>query len=263
MRRHFAVFAALLLGACVPQQRPSTAAPQTAAPTATAPTTIASADIGLPPPEGARRSDRTIARGAVGVRTSSALAIPPEAGERPERLKVAAVEPPKPSNAPPALPVTRPPTRPPTPPVTQAMTKADPAPPPSPPPPPAPALAERATSVQTGAAAPVEPPLAVPSGPTLTTILFAPRSADLSGGARLALEFFARDPATQRLRRIELWAWAGGDDPVEARKIAFACALAVHAYLIDLGVKARIEIGGFAETQDTSLNRVELASPKP
>lgn len=117
--------------------------------------------------------------------------------------------------------------------------------------------------MQTPAAAPLDPPPAAPSGPALTTVLFAPGSADLSDGARVALQFFVRDPAMQRLRRIELWAWAGGDDPVEARKIAFACALAVHAYLIDLGVKARIEIGGFAETQSASLNRVDVVSPKP
>jgi hypothetical protein len=246
MRRRFAVLAALLLlSACLPQQRPSTAAPPTAAPPA---------DIGLPPPDGAHRSDRAIARGAVGARAVSALAVPPGADERPERPKVAAVEPPKPNDAPPALPVTRP--------VTRAVTRPEPVPSPAPPPPLAPAPARQATPAQTAAAAPitapVESPLAAPSGPPLTTILFAPGSADLSDSARLALDFFAHDTATQRLRRIELWAWAGDDDPVEARKIAFACALAVHAYLIDLGVKARIEIGGFAEMPDASPNRVEL-----
>jgi hypothetical protein len=101
----------------------------------------------------------------------------------------------------------------------------------------------------------VAPP---PSDPPLVAVHFAPGSADLSDGARLVLELFARDPATQRLRRIELWGWASDEDPVEARKIAFACALTVHAYLIDQGIKARIDIGGFAETHDNSPNRVEL-----
>jgi hypothetical protein len=259
MRRRFAVLAALLLlGACLPQQRPSTASPPTASPTTAAPP----ADIGLPPPDGARRSDRAIARGAVGTRAASALAVPPGADERPERPKVAAVEPPQPNDAPPALPVTRPATRPVTRVVTRVVTRPEPVLPPAPPPMPAPAPARQATPAQTAAAAPitapVEPPLAAPGGAPLTTVLFAPGSADLSDSARLALDFFAHDPATQRLRRIELWAWAGDDDPVEARKIAFACALAVHAYLIDLGVKARIEIGGFAEMLDASPNRVEL-----
>ena len=79
----------------------------------------------------------------------------------------------------------------------------------------------------------------------------------------MALAFFAHDPATRRLRRIDLYAYAGGDDPVETRKIAFARALAVHAFLIDQGVKARIEIVGFAETQDAAPNRVDLISPRP
>jgi hypothetical protein len=253
MRGRFAGLAAfLLLSACVSQQRPSIAAP----------TTAASADTGLPAPEGARRRDRAIAaQGAVGTHTVGELAVPPEAGERPERPKVAALEPPPPSGVPPALPVTRPVTPPVTramtQPVTQVVTRPDPAPAP----PPAPAA--RARPAQTAAAVPAEPPLAAPSGPPLISVLFAPRSADLSDQARVALGFFAHDPATQRLRRIELWAWAGDDDPVQARKIAFACALAVHAYLIDQGVKARLEIGGFAEAHDASSSRVDLVSPKP
>ena len=79
----------------------------------------------------------------------------------------------------------------------------------------------------------------------------------------MALGAFVIDPATQRLRRIELWAWAGADDPIEARKIAVACALAVHAYLIDQGIKVRIDIGGVAEAQGNSPNRVELVKPGP
>ena len=148
-------------------------------------------------------------------------------------------------------------------PEARPQTRPEPVLPPAPPPQPASAPAKQATPAQTAAAAPVEPPLAAPSGPPLTTILFSPGSVDLSDSARLALDFFAHDPANQRLRRIELWAWAGDDDPVEARKIAFACALAVHAYLIDLGVRARIEIGGFAETHDASLNRVDVVGPRP
>ena len=102
--------------------------------------------------------------------------------------------------------------------------------------------------VQTAAAAPPEPQrLAPPAGVPLTTVVFTPRSANLSDGARIALGFFAQDPKTQRLRRIELWACSSADDPADAGKIALARVLAVHAFLIDMGLKAQIEIGGYSE----------------
>jgi hypothetical protein len=89
-------------------------------------------------------------------------------------------------------------------------------------------------------------------------VLFTPRSANLSDGARFALGFFAQDPKTQRLRRIELWASSSAEDPADAGKIAFARALAVHAFLIDLGVKADIEIGGYFEAQGIGADRVDV-----
>jgi hypothetical protein len=101
--------------------------------------------------------------------------------------------------------------------------------------------------VQTATAAPAERAVQPPAGPPLTTVIFSPRSANLSDDARIALGFFAQDPRTQRLRRIELWAGSSAENPDDAGKIAFARALAVHAFLIDLGVKANIEIGGYSE----------------
>jgi hypothetical protein len=108
------------------------------------------------------------------------------------------------------------------------------------------------------AAAPAGASRLPPGGQPLTTVLFSPRSADLSEQARVALAFFAQDPNTQRLRRLELWAGSSAENPAEAGKIAFARALAVHAYLIDLGVRARIEIGGYSETGGASPDRVDL-----
>jgi hypothetical protein len=98
----------------------------------------------------------------------------------------------------------------------------------------------------------------LPPGTPLTTVLFTPRSANLSDSARFALGFFAQDPKTQRLRRIELWASSSAEDPADAGKIAFARALAVHAFLIDLGVKADIEIGGYFEAQGFGADRVDV-----
>jgi len=154
--------------------------------------------------------------------------------------------------------------------VTQAEPAPAPVAPPAAPPPAAPLPvasppAPAAAPVQTASAAPVavtEQQRLPPSGPPLTTVTFPPRSADLSEQARVALGWFAQDPATQRLRRIELWAWSGDDNPADARKIAFARALAVHAFLIDVGVKAQIEIGGFAETHGVAADRVDVTNPR-
>lgn len=58
------------------------------------------------------------------------------------------------------------------------------------------------------------------------------------------------------LRQIELRAYAGGTDP-ESRKIALARALVVRSYLIDRGVKSRIEVGSGAGDGD----RVDILVP--
>jgi hypothetical protein len=108
------------------------------------------------------------------------------------------------------------------------------------------------------AAAAAVPKRQPPAGAPLTTVIFTQRSANLSDDARVALGFFAQDPKTQRLRRIELWACASAADPADAGRIAFARALAVHAYLIDLGVKAQIEIGGYSEAGGGSPDRVDV-----
>jgi hypothetical protein len=146
-----------------------------------------------------------------------------------------------------------------------AVSPPPPPPVPSPPPapPPAPAPVEQtapvpAAPVQSAAAAPVEPQRLRPAGTPLTTVIFTPRSANLSDGARIALGYFAQDPKTQRLRRIELWACSSAEDPADAGKIALARVLAVHAFLIDMGLKASIEIGGYSEAGDGTPDRVDV-----
>jgi hypothetical protein len=133
--------------------------------------------------------------------------------------------------------------------------------------------ADRAPAVETAAAA---PPVATPPGPAAhtpapadtaiprpkgeaaATVTFAPRSADLSDGDRLLLERFARGTNLRRVRQILLYGYAGNSDPVEARQIALARVLAVHAGLIDLGLKADIEIGDFSQASDASPDRVDV-----
>ena len=87
---------------------------------------------------------------------------------------------------------------------------------------------------------------------------FERRSADLSDGDRLLLEHFARGTNTRRLRQILLYGYAGASDPVEARKLALARVLAVHAALIDLGLKADVEIGDFSQANEGSPDRVDV-----
>jgi hypothetical protein len=108
------------------------------------------------------------------------------------------------------------------------------------------------------AAAPADTPIARPKGEPAATVTFAPRSADLSEGDRLLLERFARETNTRRVRQILLYGYAGGSDPVEARQLALARVLAVHAGLIDLGMKADIEIGDFSQASEASPDRVDV-----
>lgn len=83
-----------------------------------------------------------------------------------------------------------------------------------------------------------------PAGTPLTSITFGPQSAELSAAARADLDRTAQD--VKRLRQVELRAYATGSDSIEARKIALARALSVRSYLIDQGVRSRIEVGAFA-----------------
>ena len=202
--------------------------------------------------------DRTSTAGP----TTRELAVPPSAGDRPELPKAAEARLPAPAAPPPApAPASAPPPlqqaspesarRPAPPPVQQAET----APMPAAPPPPS---AQPVPPVQTATAAPDEPRRLPPSGTPLTTVIFTPRSANLSDDARIALGFFAQDPKTQRLRRIEVWASSSAEDPADAGKIAFARALAVHAFLIDQGVKATVEIGGYFEAHGVAADRVDV-----
>lgn len=194
---------------------------------------------------------------AAPVKRSDTVLAPPV--ERPE--PVAAAEPVKASVAvappPPPAPIPEPAARPESPP-----TAAPAAPPP-----------ERALPEQTAAVAPpvaapppakpriappADRPIARPAGEPAATVTFERRSADLSDGDRLLLEHFARGTNTRRLRQILLYGYAGAGDPVEARKLALARVLAVHAALIDLGLKADVEIGDFSQANEGSPDRVDV-----
>jgi hypothetical protein len=178
-------------------------------------------------------------------------ALPPPV-ERPERV---AAEPVKVS-----APV-------PPPPAPESVPRPEPA---VAPPPPSP-TADSAPPRQTAAvappvsappaprtAAPVDTAIPRPKGEPAATVTFEPRSAALSDGDRLLLQSFARGTNTRRPRQILLYGYAGDSNPVQARQLALARVLAVHAALIDLGVKADVEIGDFSQGNDGAPDRVDV-----
>ena len=145
-----------------------------------------------------------------------------------------------------------------------------PAPPPGP-------IESRLVSVPAGPAAPAAPSVTVPATPppatTLAsttptvvpstqpggpfgTIAFMGRSAALTPATKAELDQIARRIADQKLRHIELRAFAADTGP-DSRKIALARALVVRSYLMDKGVKSRIEVGSFSGDGDS----VEILVP--
>jgi outer membrane protein OmpA-like peptidoglycan-associated protein len=136
-----------------------------------------------------------------------------------------------------------------------------------PPPPPGP-IESRLVSAPTAPPAPmVTVPATPPPGPTLAvgtpaaipstqptgpfgTIAFVGRSAALTPATKAELDQIARRIADQKLRHVELRAFALDSGP-DSRKIALARALVVRSYLIDRGVKSRIEVGSFSGDGDS------------
>lgn len=92
--------------------------------------------------------------------------------------------------------------------------------------------------------APSAPPSEPAAGP-LSVIPFTGQSANLTDATKAELERVAKAISDKRIRHIELRAFAAGGD-LDSRKIALARALVVRSYLIDLRVRARIEVGSFA-----------------
>ena len=127
--------------------------------------------------------------------------------------------------------------------------------------PPSPAGPPTAQSIAT---APPRAPIAEPApvaGAAAGTVRFGSRSAEISDEAKAELSRIAA--ALKSARFITLRAYAGGGDPDDDRKVALARALSVRSYLIDLGVKAKIDISAFAHLPaagDTEY--VEVAIPR-
>lgn len=171
------------------------------------------------------------------------------------------------------VPVAAPPRAPTPLPITAAAPAPVPTPAPAPPPAPRPAPVAAAAPAPVVAAPPparpaavasVTPPAPEPAAPrvasTIASVPFSPQSAEINGIARAELDRVAQ--SSKGVRAIELRAYAGGTDPTEARKIALARALSVRSYLIDQGVRARIEVGAFASSNTSGASeRVDVLGP--
>jgi outer membrane protein OmpA-like peptidoglycan-associated protein len=105
------------------------------------------------------------------------------------------------------------------------------------------------------ATTPTANPSTQPSGP-FGAIAFIGRSAALTPATKAELDQIAKRIADQKLRHIELRAFAADIGP-DSRKIALARALVVRSYLMDKGVKSRIEVGSFSGVGDS----VEILVP--
>jgi len=243
---------------------------------------------GLPPPPPDAMQSRVVAI--------------PERGDGPGARRTLVTPAPMPAPLPetPASTVTvaPPPAAPAPVPVTRAEPVPTPAPPPSvatpaPPPPaataePAPQVAKPAPSPPPVATTPAAPPpvAATPEPPPdpkaarpspneqraappssvapTVSVLFATNSAEISDLGKSDLDRVAKTISQQRMAQVELRAFAGGADPADARKVALARALAVRSYLIDQGVKARIEVGAFAASRGPGAGeRVDVLAPGP
>jgi hypothetical protein len=141
---------------------------------------------------------------------------------------------------------------------TYDRSESLPAPPPGP-------IESRLVNIPAGSSAPAAPSVTVPAtpppGPTLAvgtpavastqpggpfgTIAFIGRSVVLTPATKAELDQIAKRIADQKLRHIELRAFAADIGP-DSRKVALARALVVRSYLMDRGVKSRIEVGSFS-----------------
>lgn len=96
----------------------------------------------------------------------------------------------------------------------------------------------------------------------MVTVSFAPQSAEINGSERSALDALAKSLTQRNVKQVELRGYSAASDQGDARKIALARVLSVRSYLIDQGVKARIEVGAFASPgRGGGGERVDIVAP--
>jgi len=103
-------------------------------------------------------------------------------------------------------------------------------------------------------------PAPAPSSAPSAALAFAADSAEITEAAKGELERIAKRANDLDVRQMELRAYAGGTDIVESRNMALARVLAVRSFLIEQGVKARIDVGTFRPTSGgtNALQRVDV-----
>jgi outer membrane protein OmpA-like peptidoglycan-associated protein len=104
--------------------------------------------------------------------------------------------------------------------------------------------------------------LAQQSAAPSVTVPFQPQSVEIAEAGRGALDGFAKSVSERGVRQVEVRGYASGDDTGDARKMALARALSVRSYLIDQGVRARIEVSANAQPARTPpKERVDVMVP--
>ena len=94
------------------------------------------------------------------------------------------------------------------------------------------------------------------------TVSFDAQSVEIADAGRGALDGLAKSLSERGVRQLEVRGYASGEDTGDARKMALARALSVRSYLIDQGVKARIEVSATAQPARTApKERVDVVVP--
>lgn len=188
------------------------------------------------------------------VQKASIAAVAPKPSANP--APVAATVAPAPTSSPIAkpAPVPVPPSKP------AAAPAATPAVPPPVAAAPTPPPVAPAPQAQMAALAPApSPPLAPPARSAVAvTVVFTAKSTELSDTSKAELDRLAKDITDRTLRQVELRTVADTADP-DSRKISLARALIVRNYLMDKGVRSKIEI---ASIVGDGGERVEILVPK-
>lgn len=195
----------------------------------------------LPPPPPGPIESRIVAIPEVGGARGAPRNLYPSAAPYAPPAVTAPAPAPPPAMAAPAQPPA--PAPPPAPVPTPRVATPAPAPTPAPTPPVVTPTPPRPTAAATPAPQPI--PAAPGRGAVAATIAFAAQSAELSDAAKADLDRIAKNISDRSLRQVELRAYAGSGD-ADGRKVSLARALIVRSYLIDKGVKSRIEIGAFS-----------------
>jgi len=95
------------------------------------------------------------------------------------------------------------------------------------------------------APAPSPPPAAPARNAVAVTLIFTARSTELSDASKAELDRLAKNIVDGALRQVEVRASTDSGDP-DSRKVSLARALIVRNYLVDKGVRSKIEIASVA-----------------